>query len=93
MTDEEIKLNAIAIAEGWYEKEGTEEEKLIAWQHLIDTGLCWTYQGWFGRNAIWLVENGFCRPSEIMIKNRLISKEVIEKWEEQRKEQTGSESE
>lgn len=93
MTEEEIKLNAIAIAEGWYEKEGTDVEKQIAWQHLIDTGMCWTYQGWFGRTAIDLVERGYCKPSAYMIKNRLISKEVIEQWEEQSKEQIESEKE
>ena len=31
-----------------------------AWQHLIDTGLCWQLQGWFGRTARDLIDNGIC---------------------------------
>ena len=60
MTDEEIKANAVAIAEGYYEKEPTDEEEIKAWQHLIDTGMCWQLQGWFGRTAAALIEGGFC---------------------------------
>ncbi len=49
---------AIAIAEGF--EEGTEEEHIEAWQHLIDTGLAWTLQGWFGRTAKMLIDDGIC---------------------------------
>ena len=50
---------AIGIAEGFIDCE--QEEKIVeAWQHLIDTGLCWTLQGWFGRRAIELIEEGIC---------------------------------
>lgn len=62
MTEEEIKQNAVAIAEGWYSKEPTEEEEIKAWQHLIDTGMCWQLQGWFGRTAMRLIEGGVCTP-------------------------------
>jgi len=59
--------NAIGIAEGFVENPGTtpEEQKTIAltaWQHLIDTGLCWQLQGWFGREARYLIEAGICCP-------------------------------
>ena len=87
MTEEEIKLNAVAIAEGWYEKKATEEEEIKARQHLIDTGLCWQLQGWFGRMAVNLVGQGFCVPSQFMIDRGL------GKWEDQENEQTGSEKE
>ena len=33
MTEDEIKINAVAIAEGWYETEPTEKEWLSAFQH------------------------------------------------------------
>ncbi|HUW45770.1 MAG TPA: hypothetical protein VMW50_08240 [Dehalococcoidia bacterium] len=52
---------AVAIAEGF--EEGTEEEQIEAWQHLIDTGLCWQLQGWFGRQANALIEAGICTPA------------------------------
>jgi hypothetical protein len=49
---------AVALAEGT--EEGTEEEKVLAWQHLIDTGLAWTLQGFFGRTAQALINEGIC---------------------------------
>ena len=55
---------AVAIAEGFCEGEGASEEQQIkAWQHLINTGLCWTLQGWFGRTAEALIDNGICKPA------------------------------
>lgn len=47
---------AVGLAEGFVE--GTEEEVLAAWQHLVDTGMAWTLQGWFGRTAAALIEQG-----------------------------------
>jgi len=52
---------ACGIAEGFIEA-GSEEEVLEAWQWLIDTGLCWSLQGWFGRTATDLINNGLCVP-------------------------------
>jgi hypothetical protein len=52
-------FTATMIAEGVEEVE-TEEEYLEAWQHLIDTGLCWQLQGWFGRTATDLINSGSC---------------------------------
>ena len=51
---------ASAYAEGFCEGENaTQEEQLEAWAYLIKTGQCWTLQGWFGRTAKELIENGF----------------------------------
>jgi hypothetical protein len=49
---------AILIAEG--EIEADDETVVAAWQHLIDTGMCWRLQGWFGRAATNLIEQGVC---------------------------------
>ena len=52
---------ATAIAEGFCEGEdATKEQQIEAWQYLIDTGLCWKLQGWFGRTAQALIESGVC---------------------------------
>ena len=36
------------------------EEELEAWQYLIDTGMAWKLQGWFGRTAKRLIDEGYC---------------------------------
>lgn len=55
---------AIGIAEGYIPAD-TVDEELKAWQHLIDTGLCWKLQGWFGRQAVFLIENNLCKEKII----------------------------
>lgn len=52
-------IDAIWIAEGFTEAE-SKEQLIEAWQHLIDTGLAWSLQGWFGRSAKELIEQGIC---------------------------------
>lgn len=51
---------AVSIAEGFCDFTPTEAEQVEVWQHLIDTGLAWTLQGWFGRRASELIEQGVC---------------------------------
>ena len=52
-------FNAVGIAEGFIEAE-SEEQVIEAWQYLIDSGLAWKLQGWFGRTANQLIEEGIC---------------------------------
>ena len=53
---------ATAIAEVFCEGEGaSEEEQLTAWQYLHDTKLAYSLQGWFGRNAQALIEQGIIK--------------------------------
>jgi len=54
-------FRAMMVVEG--EEEADEETLLAAWQVLIDTGLCWQLQGWFGRRARTLLEEGLCVPA------------------------------
>ena len=54
---------AIGLAEGFIECDD-EAEIIEAWQYLIDTGDCWKLQGWFGRTAMRLIEEGICIPAD-----------------------------
>lgn len=49
-------FTAMLIAEGI--EDASIEEQLNAWQQLVDTGAAWTLQGWFGRTAKLLIEQG-----------------------------------
>ena len=55
-------FDATMIAEGI--DEADEETQIKAWQLLIDTGTCWQLQGWFGRTAQMLIDNGVCTPAQ-----------------------------
>ena len=55
MTDLNI-TNAISIAEGI--EDASIDAQLEAWQMLVDTGLVWQLQGWYGRTATLLIEQG-----------------------------------
>jgi len=59
---------AIGLAEGFIESQN-ENQVIEAWQHLVDTGVVWSLQGWYGRNAVRLIENGVIRPGP-KIKNK-----------------------
>jgi len=54
-------FTAVSIAEGFCGGEdASEEEQIEAWQYLIDTGLAYRLQGWFGRTAEDLIARGVC---------------------------------
>jgi hypothetical protein len=48
---------ATGLAEGFIEPED-EAQAIAAWQYLHDTGLAYSLQGWFGRTARDLIEQG-----------------------------------
>ena len=52
---------ATGIAEGWIVCEDTDQQ-IEAWQYLHDSGLAYRLQGWFGRTAMHLIEEGHCTP-------------------------------
>jgi hypothetical protein len=63
-------VKTILICEGVERPPGdTLEEQMAAyyaaWQELIDTGLAWSLQGWFGREALYLINEGLCSKPEV----------------------------
>lgn len=63
-------LHTLLVCEGVEEPSGgTPEEQeaayYAAWQELINSGLVWTLQGWFGRMAMRLIDQGHCSKPEV----------------------------
>jgi len=56
---------ACAYVEGFEEGEiSSETEILTAFQYLVDTGQCWSLQGWYGRTAQGLIDAGVIQPAK-----------------------------
>jgi hypothetical protein len=52
--------DASAAVEGFDGIEHDEDTIISAWQYLINTGLAWSFQGWYGRTAQALIDEGIC---------------------------------
>jgi hypothetical protein len=55
--------SAVTIAEG-SPSDVEPDEYIEAWQYLVDTGLAWRLQGWFGRNAWAMINHGLVNLPE-----------------------------
>ena len=55
---------AVGICEG-YIRADTADQEIKAWQFLIDTGIVWKLQGWFGRQAQSLIDIGICKEKKL----------------------------
>jgi hypothetical protein len=54
-------LDAVNLIEGSTNLENN-KQLIEAWQYLIDTGIAWKLQGWYGRTANRLIEEELCTP-------------------------------
>ena len=52
--------DASAAVEGFDGIEHNQDTIISAWQYLINTGLAWSLQGWYGRTAQALIDEGIC---------------------------------
>ena len=57
---------ACGYVEGFVETEN-ENDILRAWGYLIGTGQCWSLQGWYGRTATNLIENGIIDNNGVIL--------------------------
>lgn len=59
---------ATAYAKGFCEGENaTKDQQLDAWQYLVDNGICWQLQGWYGRMAQHPLQEGYILPPKKII--------------------------
>ena len=57
--------------------EASDVEIIEGFQHLINTGMAWTLQGFYGRTAKSLIEQGFCKDA-----NEWTRREAKEQFEQ-----------
>ena len=61
--EEMTTIKAVDIIDGFIA--GSAQDIIHAYQHLIDTGIVWSLQGRYGRQAKHLIEVGLCtKPSD-----------------------------
>lgn len=62
-TTETPKFDLVGAMMAFEEGEASEQEVVDLFQHLVDTGMAWTLQGFYGRTAAALIEAGLVSDS------------------------------
>ena len=52
---------AISIIESLDPRVASRRQYFAAWQHLVNTGVVWELQGWYGRTAMAYIEKGLLK--------------------------------
>jgi hypothetical protein len=60
MSEVQSNYQACAIIEGFDGEQHCEEDIIDAFQFLINSGVSWSLQGFYGRTAASLIESGQC---------------------------------
>lgn len=60
MSNKLSAFDCCAVIEGFDGQEHDQEEVIAAFQRLIDLGVVWRLQGFYGRTAQALIESGQC---------------------------------
>jgi len=42
----------------------TKKDEKKMWQHIVNTGMAWQLQGWYGRTASDLIHQGVIKPAK-----------------------------
>jgi hypothetical protein len=45
----------------------TKKDEKKMWQHIVNTGMAWQLQGWYGRTATSLIDQGIIKPAKKQI--------------------------
>ena len=53
-------VTSVSQAIMYIEDYHSDEFFIESFQYLIDTGIVWTLQGWYGRTAVDLINTGMC---------------------------------
>jgi len=63
-----MSMNELASKVIRYEQDELDGNEIIQlFQELIDNGMAWSLQGHYGRMAMDLIENGYCKKPKEMI--------------------------
>ena len=57
-------FEAVSIIENYADEDVSKEEIIEAWQSLVDSGAVWTLQGWYGRTAMEMLNDGLLQFPE-----------------------------
>jgi len=59
MTENDLIIDVSDII-AWENGDMTEDQEIVFFQKLIDSGQAWTLQGFYGRHAMYLINAGLC---------------------------------